>query len=79
MSGEVVTKDYGPTHLVAFSDSPRTLCGIKHADAFPRMLARFVVAHRAGHERVGKTFRACPECESAAIEQGISFGELRDQ
>ena len=53
-----------PVHLVDEPGDRRSRCGIK--DALPRMLARFVEAHREGHARAGKPFVVCEECERSA-------------
>lgn len=66
-----------PTHLNAFSDDTKTLCGLKTSTTFPRMLARFVTAHRQGHERSGHAFHICSECLHMASVRGIGLGEAK--
>jgi hypothetical protein len=53
-----------PVHIIDEAGDRKSRCGIK--DALPRVLARFVEAHREGHARTGRTFFVCEECERAA-------------
>lgn len=68
--------DEAPAHLLAFSDSNQTLCGMKDRDhPLPIMLARFVQAHRDGAAKRGRTFEICADCYAEAMRRGLSLGE----
>lgn len=54
-----------PVHLLAVLTAPRTMCGltVTARAPYPRLLLRFVPAHRLGHERAGRQLVLCPDCE----------------
>lgn len=55
--------DGPPCHLLGASSDRRTLCGLDARTTHPRMLARHLPAHRAGHASVGRIKLVCADCE----------------